>query len=58
MLVLSRKVKEKIRIGDDITVTIVRIQGEKVRLGIDAPKDVTILRTEIEDKNANPKAIS
>ncbi len=47
MLVLSRKVGESIQIGDDITVTVTRISESAVRLGIDAPPDVRIDRTEI-----------
>ena len=47
MLVLSRKVKEAIRIRDDITIVIVEIRGDKVRLGIEAPKDVTVHRLEV-----------
>lgn len=47
MLVLSRKEDEKIIIGDSITLMVVSIQGDKVRLGIDAPKDVSIHREEV-----------
>lgn len=47
MLVLSRKQDEKIIIGDSITLMVVSIQGDKVRLGIDAPRDVSIHREEI-----------
>jgi carbon storage regulator len=47
MLVLSRKVGEKIRIGDDITVIVVELRGDKVRLGIEAPKEVPIHRDEV-----------
>ena len=47
MLILSRKADESIIIGDDIVVTIVRIQGDKVRLGIEAPRDVTVHRKEV-----------
>ncbi|WP_437187280.1 carbon storage regulator CsrA [Planctomicrobium sp. SH668] len=47
MLVLSRKQDEKIIIGDSITLMVVSIQGDKVRLGIDAPKHVSIHREEI-----------
>jgi carbon storage regulator len=47
MLVLSRKPGEKIRIGDNVTVTIVRIGPNNVRLGIDAPRDLNIVREEI-----------
>jgi len=47
MLVLSRYSGEKIKIGDNVMITIVSVEGDKVRIGIDAPKDVPILRTEI-----------
>jgi len=48
MLVLSRKESEKIRLGDSIVVTIVRVSGDKVRLGIEAPPDVVVLRDELK----------
>ena len=51
MLVLSRREGEKIIIGDSVAVTIVRLSGEKVRLGIEAPEDVLILRCELEVQN-------
>jgi carbon storage regulator len=47
MLVLSRKKDESIIINDHIRVTVVEIRGDKVRLGIDAPKDVTVHRREV-----------
>lgn len=47
MLVLSRKKDEKIIIGDSISIMVVDIRGDKVRLGIDAPKDVTVHRQEV-----------
>lgn len=47
MLVLSRKKNESIIINDDIKVTIVEIRGDKVRLGIEAPKEIPIHRSEI-----------
>jgi carbon storage regulator len=49
MLVLSRKPGEKIHIGTGITVTVVATKGNKVRIGIDAPKDVPVLRSELGD---------
>ena len=47
MLVLSRKRDESILIGDNIKVTVVDIRGDKVRLGIEAPKDTSIHRQEV-----------
>jgi len=49
MLVLSRKKDEKIIIGDQITLMVIEIRGDKVRLGIDAPKEVTVHRQEVYD---------
>lgn len=49
MLVLSRKKNERIVINDNITVVVVEIRGDKVRLGIDASKDVPIHRQEVHD---------
>ena len=49
MLVLSRKKDEKIVIGDNISIMIVEIRGDKVRLGIDAPRDVSVHRREVYD---------
>ena len=47
MLVLTRKLMEKLFIGDDICVTVVRLEGGQVRLGIDAPRDVAVVRAEL-----------
>ena len=47
MLVLARRSNETIQIGDDITVTILQIKGNQVRIGIDAPGDVGIWREEL-----------
>lgn len=47
MLVLSRHEMESFKIGDDITVCVVEIRGDKVRLGIEAPKEVPVHRTEV-----------
>ncbi|MFC1591860.1 carbon storage regulator CsrA [Thermodesulfobacteriota bacterium] len=60
MLVLTRKVGEKIQIGDDITILIMEIKGKQVRLGIDAPSDVKVHREEIYQKiqEENIKAAS
>jgi len=48
MLVLSRKETQRIRLGDEITITVVRIGGDKVRIGIEAPKEMLVLRDELE----------
>lgn len=56
MLVLSRKKHEAIKIGDDITVSIVEIRGDKVRLGIEAPKHVPVHRQEIYETVQREKA--
>lgn len=47
MLVLSRKVGEKIVINDDIVVTILEIKGNRIRLGIEAPREVRVVRGEL-----------
>ena len=48
MLVLSRKESQRIRLGDQIVITIVKISGDKVRVGIEAPSNVLVLRDELE----------
>ena len=50
MLVLSRKVGERILIGDNITVTVVRVAQGTVRIGVDAPQETQIVREEIKDQ--------
>jgi carbon storage regulator len=49
MLVLSRKKNESIVINDDITIVVVEIRGDKVRLGIECPKEVSVHRREVYD---------
>jgi carbon storage regulator len=49
MLVLSRKQNERIRVGDSVVVTVVRVSGDKVRIGIQAPPHVRVLRDELDD---------
>jgi len=60
MLVLSRKKKETVLIGEDIKITIISIDGDKVRLGIEAPSHVSIYRQEIYEaiKAENKEAAS
>jgi len=48
MLILSRRESERVYLGDDIVLTIVRVNGDKVRIGVEAPANVKILRTELD----------
>jgi len=57
MLVLSRKERQRIKLGDSIVVTVVRVTGDKVRLGIEAPADMLVLREEL-DTGELPEALS
>jgi len=52
MLVLTRKYQEKIRIGDNITITVLRTKGKAVRLGIEAPPEVSVIRGELAFQQA------
>lgn len=47
MLILTRRISESIIIGDDVKITVLGVKGNQVRLGIDAPKDVSVHREEI-----------
>ena len=47
MLILTRKVGEMIRIGDNVTIRVLEVRGSQVRLGVDAPSDVRIFREEV-----------
>lgn len=60
MLVLSRKLGESIRIGEDITITVVNVDRGKIRLGIEAPAEVKIMRTELieSDRTPGPTSVS
>lgn len=53
MLVLSRKKGERLAIGHEITVEILGIEGDRVRIGIDAPKEIRIFRHELLDETIN-----
>ncbi len=54
MLVLSRRESERIKLGDSIVVTVVKVTGDRVRLGIEAPSDVLVLRSELEGRDSAP----
>jgi len=52
MLVLSRRVGETIVVGDDVRITVVAVQGKKVRLAISAPPDIAVDRQEVRERQA------
>lgn len=54
MLVLTRKLMEKVYIGDQICVTVVRLEGGQVRLGIDAPRTIPVVRAELQTRQVEP----
>ena len=58
MLVLSRKPSERIHIGDNIIITVVRVSGQTVRIGIDAPKEIKIMREELLNGKTNEACVS
>jgi carbon storage regulator len=60
MLVLSRRANQSIIIGQDITVTVIEVRGDQVRLGIDAPREISVYRDEVaaEIRAANRAAVS
>ena len=51
MLILTRKKNETIHIGDEITITVVRVSGSKVRIGISAPREMPVLRVELDSED-------
>ncbi|MFP6702884.1 MAG: carbon storage regulator CsrA [Planctomycetaceae bacterium] len=57
MLVLSRKIDERIMIGDQISLLVVDIKGDKVRLGIEAPSDVAVHRKEVYEAIQRERAL-
>ena len=58
MLVLTRKINESIVINDDVSVLVVEVRGDRVRLGIEAPKNVTVHRKEVYDVIREPDSDS
>jgi len=58
MLILSRKINEKIMIGEDIVLSIIEIRGDQVKIGVEAPKSVKVFRQEVYEaiKNENRAA--
>ena len=61
MLILSRREQQRIRLGDHIVVTVVQVSGDRVRIGIEAPDNILVLRDELKlstgpDTHAAPKA--
>jgi carbon storage regulator len=54
MLVLSRKESQRIKLGNSIVLTVIRVSGDRVRLGIEAPPDVVVLREELETQARSP----
>jgi carbon storage regulator len=50
MLILTRRVGEAVKVGDEVTVTVISVRGNQIRIGIHAPKDVTVHREEIYER--------
>lgn len=56
MLVLTRKPNQQLQIGKDIVITVVKVRGNTIRLGIEAPRDVRVVRSELEFRLDAPSA--
>lgn len=57
MLILTRRAGETVMIGSDVTITVLGVKGNQVRIGIDAPKDVAVHREEIFERIQSEKAV-
>ena len=58
MLILSRRVGESVVIGEDISITVLRVKGKQVRLGVNAPKSVAVQREEVSERNKPKVAVA
>ena len=56
MLILTRRVGETLMVGDDVTITVLGVKGNQVRIGVNAPKDVAVHREEIYERIQSEKA--
>ena len=56
MLILTRRVNESLIVGDEVTVTVVAVKGNQVRLGVNAPRDIAVHREEVYERLKNEDA--